>query len=94
MREDGVTVEWGLVTLGVVVLLEMFALQQYVTSLERRMCAIWRMARELNQGYAADPLDDEHRELAAMGKKVLALWKARERLGFSLRGAKDYVDSL
>jgi ribosomal protein L7/L12 len=94
VREGGVTVEWVLVTLGVVVLLEMFALQQHVTRLERRMYAIWRMARELKQAHDANPFDDELRELVAMGNKILAIRRARERLGLSLREAKDYVYSL
>lgn len=85
--------QWLLVRLGTVVLLEQL-MQQQLNRLEKRVYAVWRMVRENTKATEADPLVDQLRDLVAQRNKIQAIRLARQRLGLSLREAKDYVDSL
>jgi ribosomal protein L7/L12 len=43
---------------------------------------------------AAGSMDDEARTLLAKGQKIVAIKLVRERTGWGLKEAKDYVDEL
>jgi hypothetical protein len=82
--------------LGVVLLLILFSV--YMSKMDR-------LERHLNRNYRllqrivekldiADQVDDEIINLVTQGKKILAIKRTKEKFGFSLKEAKEYVDEL
>lgn len=72
-----------------------------ISKLEKQLDAIQSRVDQIAEkfGIQDEPvdlglLDEELRELVRQGKMVAAVKLARDRTGWSLREAKDYVDAL
>jgi ribosomal protein L7/L12 len=88
--------EWLLITISAFILISVYAREQRIRVLEKRLARTHQLLRLVADklGLPEDNMEAELRQLVDKGNRVEALKRVREAYGMKLRDAKEYVDSL